>query len=361
VLVECSNCAAPLDVKQGAASAKCRYCGRNNVLQQARQLAVVTPPQWQPPRVWVPPAHAVAPSDVQLKYHTRSVGCAVMLPILLTLVVPLIAAFFATGGSGWLKVKMWDGKSTLVCELNEELTIEGVKANVKSGPVIDAHTNCKLKIIDSTLKGEVGITAGVNADVELVNSTIKADTAAFESGGNAKLTVRGGKLRGKEVALRLGGNDQVSLTKTSLEGEDAAIDNARNTTLKLKHAKLKSGDVGVGAGYGLNVQMRDSSVVAAGVAFDVGSNARLSIKGKSSVTGGAGAIRAKTHAYIELDGATVASDKTAIDVGSSSELRCRQSVIRGAQSLVTHMHGKFAIGDCQLEGERKLGKYAKIE
>ena len=68
MLVECNNCGAPLDVKPTEQRSKCRYCGATTLVQNTRTIAPTTPPQWQPPRQWVPPAHVPADSTKTLIY-----------------------------------------------------------------------------------------------------------------------------------------------------------------------------------------------------------------------------------------------------------------------------------------------------
>ena len=97
MLVECNNCGAPLDVKPNEQRSKCRYCGATTLVQNTRTIAPTTPPQWQPPRQWVPPAHVPADSAKTLIY---SAGFLVehALGLLVTLGVGgLIAALAVCG------------------------------------------------------------------------------------------------------------------------------------------------------------------------------------------------------------------------------------------------------------------------
>ncbi|UQA59010.1 hypothetical protein [Polyangium aurulentum] len=69
MILECRHCGAPLDVKEGAALTKCRYCGTVSQRQHMRTIATVTPRDFSPPRQWAPPPQFPADSSKPLTYH----------------------------------------------------------------------------------------------------------------------------------------------------------------------------------------------------------------------------------------------------------------------------------------------------
>lgn len=91
----------------------------------------------------------------------------------------------------------WDGKSTLVCDGYTKMTLNDKKVRVKKGRAILASDNCELK---------------------LVGCDIVAPTA-ISAIGNAKVTVVGGKVRGKKAAVRASGNATVTLLDTKKKGK----------------------------------------------------------------------------------------------------------------------------------------------
>lgn len=93
MLIECRNCGAPLDIKARQRFARCRYCDRQNRVQQTRTIAQHTPGGWQPPRVWTPPSHA--PEDSKpLDYHTHSSSLWFVVPLVFVVAIgPLLVAF----------------------------------------------------------------------------------------------------------------------------------------------------------------------------------------------------------------------------------------------------------------------------
>ena len=69
MILECRHCGAPLDVKEGAALTKCRYCGTVSQRQHMRTIATVTPRDFRPPPQWAPPPQFPADSTKPLNYH----------------------------------------------------------------------------------------------------------------------------------------------------------------------------------------------------------------------------------------------------------------------------------------------------
>lgn len=71
MLVECSNCGAPLDVKEGQAYTTCAYCRHKSLTRHLLTVAAHTPAGWQPPGEWRPPQYASANSGATLRYHSQ--------------------------------------------------------------------------------------------------------------------------------------------------------------------------------------------------------------------------------------------------------------------------------------------------
>lgn len=107
MLVECSNCGAPLSLAANERFTKCAYCDYTNKVRSLKTLAVTTPAGWKPPERWRPPNASQAPSANVLVYRgppppavvpqvqaRKSAGCIVLVAVLLALggaVVPFLA------------------------------------------------------------------------------------------------------------------------------------------------------------------------------------------------------------------------------------------------------------------------------
>jgi hypothetical protein len=317
MLVECTHCAAPLDVTMGKTVYKCNYCGRKNVQQQMRVVAQVTPSTWQPPKQWVPPAH-VAMHGQQLKY-SRTLGCITILPILVGVFVPMIAVFFGSGGGSMLQVLMWDEASTITCPPNGDLTLEDVDAKVKSGAVIEMQANCTLTLINSTIEGPIGIKGGGNSVINVESSTITAEDAAIKGGGNTKLKVTG---------------------KSVLESEVIGIDAGANAKIELDAATVSGGETGIEGSGNMKVSMRsDSTVEGKEVAIRLGSNGDVDIR----------------------DSKIVSKKGIAIEGGANNEVKCRGGEIKGKKALVLKFNADLRLGKCKVKGQQDVGRNAKRE
>ncbi|MBW2456391.1 MAG: hypothetical protein JRI68_17860 [Deltaproteobacteria bacterium] len=108
MLIECNNCGAPLDVVSGARQVRCGYCRMTSPVRRMRTLSVQAPADWQPPKVWTPPAQAPQPS-VALHYTATTVqgtsgaGVGLVVGLAAVVVVGMAVGVFllsAQGGSG---------------------------------------------------------------------------------------------------------------------------------------------------------------------------------------------------------------------------------------------------------------------
>jgi DNA-directed RNA polymerase subunit RPC12/RpoP len=46
MLLACNNCGAPLDIKEGERTSKCRYCKATSRTDALKTVAPTTPPDW---------------------------------------------------------------------------------------------------------------------------------------------------------------------------------------------------------------------------------------------------------------------------------------------------------------------------
>jgi LSD1 subclass zinc finger protein len=71
MLVECTNCGAPLDVTPTSRLVTCAYCDKKNVVAKMTTMQLQTPARWAPPRQWTPPYHVPASSHAPLLLHAQ--------------------------------------------------------------------------------------------------------------------------------------------------------------------------------------------------------------------------------------------------------------------------------------------------
>jgi hypothetical protein len=105
----------------------------------------------------------------------------------------------------------WNGKQTFECGGIDNVTLEGKKVKMKSGVAIEAGGNCKLTLVDMKITAPNTIKVGGNASVTIKGGKIKASETAIKVGGNGSVTIRGGTVEGETLAVEAGGNGQVTV------------------------------------------------------------------------------------------------------------------------------------------------------
>ena len=90
----------------------------------------------------------------------------------------------------------WDGKSTLVCATGDAMRVSNVTASIASGVAVKASGNCVLELVGVNLSAPVAIDASANAKVSLRGGSVKGATHSIVAGGNASVDVQGVALIG---------------------------------------------------------------------------------------------------------------------------------------------------------------------
>jgi len=133
--------------------------------------------------------------------------------------VVVLAVIGGLGGLGifiWYKVKhsgetaaenkaaaaaSWDGKSPFSCGGSDQVKIEGVKAKLKDGTAIHAGASCHLELVDVEIEAPIAIETGASAVVTVKGGRIEGKDAAAKALGASKITFSGTKVTGKKEAL----------------------------------------------------------------------------------------------------------------------------------------------------------------
>ena len=265
MLIECTHCGAPLDVKADERRTTCAYCGRLQEVRSARTME--QPAGWKAPQQWTPPARFAAAStplqrDLQraAQQHARKsargvlwgVGCTVLLSILIPGII--VAVVFSRTADAVERVASRGGAPAIDLpnigvgsSSNQPLECTGpgsvirtnADVNVQSGPAIIVRDGCQLRLINTTVRGKDGIRVEGSGEVTMVNGSIAVEgTAVFASGGSLTLTnvelsgkngvategdatVRtiNGSIRAEQLAIQARGTSTVSATNTDLSGE----------------------------------------------------------------------------------------------------------------------------------------------
>lgn len=90
MLIECSRCGAPLDVKEGTKIVRCNYCSSSHRVQQTRTLSQQTPLGWRPPPTWTPPEQV--PQASQPLAYRRSSHAPILMAVGATLAIAVVVS-----------------------------------------------------------------------------------------------------------------------------------------------------------------------------------------------------------------------------------------------------------------------------
>ena len=195
MILECSNCGAPLDTKSQGGFIKCNYCDRNHRAQALPVQQQQTPPAWRPPPTWMPPPQYAAQIHVvqPFVYHrTRSAsGCGIGFAIFMILLVGGVGAAVVVFGLHPGALTGWDGKRTLECDGTDKRTISNVKMTASLDKVVRASGICKLEIRDSDLVGDKVLSAEGSAEIVMIGGSIEMGKEGLEALHAARIELRG--------------------------------------------------------------------------------------------------------------------------------------------------------------------------
>ena len=312
----CPTCGAPLPLTPGAVDVRCQYCG--NVIHV----------EWRRP-----PARQMMPQTVYVPQRSYAwviwvIVLTSVVPVLIPLLVFLVPLVFrAATEVGVVKTSF-----PVTCGLNDELTLVA-QTYEGTGTLITGEVNCKLRIKDCKLKGDVVILAKNLVDIALENSELTGKTAAVRIEMNSKLSATGKtSIKGEEAGIIAGMNAQVSLEDSSVEGGEAGIVAQHNCKLTAARSRIIGGEKGLVSGSNLSVDARELTVQGRDEAIETESNPTLKLRG-GTLEGQRFAVRvASSNAKLDLShGARVTAKETAIQTGAVLKLDGEDYVIDGGE------------------------------
>ena len=233
MLVECSHCGAPLDVRDGLRFVKCAYCDHTSRLRSMHTIAAEAPPGWKPPQQWTPPPNKPAPVQQVLVYHeTRPprrgllAGAAALLTVIGVLVPIAFSVLPALKATGQLSelgravgIPAWDGAGPFRCGTNDTVVIENVTAVLPQDTAITVEGNCDLRLVGSTITARRGIRADGNRRVIIEKSRIETTSTAIWADGNKRVELIDSEVTAaQEAAIRADGNVEVVLSGGRVSG-----------------------------------------------------------------------------------------------------------------------------------------------
>jgi hypothetical protein len=270
MLLECDNCGAPLDVKDGVRRAKCNYCGQSKAVGELGRVAERTPEGWQPPQQWSPPAHSRLAGQSLSYKPIRAIGRTIALAIRLGILAIVGTAVWrvvtavnhvtnnlsssaesaalqgaVTRALGEVAQKIDtaaqqsanSGDGPISCSGVEVVTITGrtIRAEGAAGVPLTASGNCRAKVVASHLTGTSAIVVRDNARVSVEGGSLTGVKMAVALSGNAALDVSGGALLTGAPAITATGNARATLRDASVNG---AVDTRENASVDAVGARI---------------------------------------------------------------------------------------------------------------------------
>ena len=281
MLLECHNCGAPLDVPDGASSARCNYCGNSEKVARFRTVAIKTPEGFTPPPTWTPTTGSSLPVE-PLPY--RPMAAARMVARWLR--ISAIASVALGGFIAWRVLSSVQDAATnsALSMLTQPDQVQKVVetamsiANAVKGPAVQAaaaaaraalagdtvpvickgNDNVTITGKNLALPGAVPVIASNNCTIHLVACTVSGATALVAK-NNATVVVEGGSLSGTGPAVLL----------------------SENATLEVSAGARLSGESTVTAANNARATVRDSSISGSHVAIHSSNNASVDATGST--------------------------------------------------------------------------------
>jgi LSD1 subclass zinc finger protein len=282
MLLECHNCGAPLDVADGASSARCNYCRQKTAVERSRTVALQTPAGWAPPAQWTPRADSALSQEPLAYRPDRAIRAVVRWIVLSGFVTTAVGGFIAwkvlsvvsdaTGGTrGLLQSDQFQGAMNqalaaanaaanaavtaaenatagdqvpVLCKGNDNLTITGKSLILATGWPIVASGNCTLHLVGCTVSGANAISAKNNARVTVQGGTLEGTGSAVLLQDNASLDVSGGARLTGEATISATNNSTAQIRDSTVTGRHVAIQTSHNATVDAQGATVQGQVVG---------------------------------------------------------------------------------------------------------------------
>ncbi len=166
--------------------------------------------------------------------------------------------------------------TTQVCKDNDTLRFEKATFEVKDGPALSIDDNCDLFLVDTTIRGPIGV-RGNSGHVVMRGGSIVADSVAFDFANSVNLTLDGATVQAPD-GVRAGGPGTMNFRKSKIT--------ASGTALAVANVDLTMTDTDVGGGItGLRTTLTGSTTLHGGSlggsrwALDLGGTNELTVDG----------------------------------------------------------------------------------
>jgi hypothetical protein len=333
---KCPNCGAPIALNAGQSDVSCQYCGNVIHVEWGKKAPAEKPP---------------------MTVYVKRPGFA-MLPLLIVLgslvpiAIPLFVAFgpklknLATAVAAESGIPTGKMSFPTDCGMNRELTIIG-QTFEGAGTLVTGDVNCKIKIKDSKLKGDIVVLAKNLVEITVENSTLEGKEAAVRLGMNSKLFARTQTvLKGEEAGVIGGINSELSLDGSTIEGAVSGFRAEANCKLTANGSRISGKEFGIRSSSNLSVEGRELVISGGRVALESEVNLKLDLRG-GTLEGGEAGVRTKgPNANLKLTRqARIAARETALNSESNLQLEMEDAVIDGGEiGVETGANPKLSLG-----------------
>jgi hypothetical protein len=196
--------------------------------------------------------------------HLRFNPIGIILPFILLLAFGVPALIAAGHGSlGGLFRRFQADPFPITCGLNETIELDGKTSN-RTDTLIDASQNCKVKILNSKLKGATIIRAQHNAEITIDKSNLESSGDAIDTGFNAKIRLDNASvIKAGGTGIRAGANGDVQVRGGSrIESQGIAVHIDANPVLTVQNSTIQ-GKVAFDFEANAKVRLINSKVIGA--------------------------------------------------------------------------------------------------
>ncbi|HWA70840.1 MAG TPA: hypothetical protein VG937_00825 [Polyangiaceae bacterium] len=232
------------------------------------------------------------------------------------------------------------------CGMNQEVSLVGRKFE-GTGTLITGDINCKIKIKDCTLKGDIVVLAKNLVEVTVENSTLEGKQTAVKLEMNSKLDAKKQThLKAEEAGLEGGINSQVSLEDSSVEGGEVGIKADTNFKLRATKSGISGKEYGIRASNNLELEGKELTLTGSRAALDGEVNLKLELRGGAFEGGETALHMSGPNASIKLSrAARLSAKESALKTASNLELEMEDALIDGGEiGIETDVNPKLTLG-----------------
>lgn len=232
------------------------------------------------------------------------------------------------------------------CGMNKQVSLVGRKFE-GTGTLITGDINCKIRIKDCTLKGDIVVAAKNLVEVTVENSTLEGKQTAVRLEMNSKLEAKKqSHFKAEEAGIEGGINSQVSLEDSSVEGGEVGIKAETNCKVRANKSRIAGKEYGIRASNNLDLESKELTLTGSRFALDAEVNLKADVRGGAFEGGEAAVHMSGPNAQLKLSrAARFTARETALKTGSNLNLEMDDALIDGGEiGVEADVNPKLTLG-----------------